>query len=404
MIAPAVPATTGNGLAMRLGVFLEALSRVAETDLVVVPVAGGIGELPALADRLGVATRSVPIIGRADTHFMLLSRIIDAGARLAAFRAYGRGSLAAFLSVEVLAELKAAVAGTDYDLVHVGRAYLAEAGLAIGGKCLSLDIDEDDATAHASMAVIARRRGRHDAAGWALAEAAAAERLLGRTWPIFSATFIAGAWEGAALRARHAGIRPEVVPNCTPMVARPDRRDDGRTVLFVGSYGHAPNVDGIDRFVRRVWPSVCARSARMPRLLLAGRDPPAAVLALGGRAGVTVLGPVDSVAEVYARATVAIAPLRAGGGTRIKVIEAAAHGVPMVATSLAARDIFPGRFDWGWVADDESGLTEALLAALADRSERRRRAALARAFVRSTHDRQAVVDRLAARLASLMTG
>jgi glycosyltransferase involved in cell wall biosynthesis len=80
------------------------------------------------------------------------------------------------------------------------------------------------------------------------------------------------------------------------------------------------------------------------RLLIAGADPPQELLAkrLGGR--ITYLGYVDRLADLYANAMLAIAPMHAGGGTRIKVLEAAAHAVPVVSTSAAANgitEIFP---------------------------------------------------------------
>jgi hypothetical protein len=73
-----------------------------------------------MAERLGVPLTVIPVAGRADTRFQLLSRIGDAAERLAAFRAYGRGSLAAHLSLPVLADLRGAVAGKRYDPSALG--------------------------------------------------------------------------------------------------------------------------------------------------------------------------------------------------------------------------------------------------------------------------------------------
>jgi hypothetical protein len=60
------------------------------------------------------------------------------------------------------------------------------------------------------------------------------------------------------------------------------------------------------------------------KLWLVGRDPPASVLALRHCQGVTVTGGVPDLAPLYARASLALVPLRAGGGTRIKLLEALA--------------------------------------------------------------------------------
>ena len=75
------------------------------------------------------------------------------------------------------------------------------------------------------------------------------------------------------------------------------------------------------------------------RALIVGNHPPDSVLALGTRRGITVTGAVDSVTPYYRQATVAVVPLRAGGGTRIKILEAAAHRVPVVSTPIGAEGL-----------------------------------------------------------------
>ncbi len=177
MIAPAMPALTGNGLAMRLGVFLEALSRLGAVDLAVLPVAGQSDASPTLPQALGATVNLLPIAGQIDTHFSLIARLRDPQERLRAFRQYGRSSLSARLPPQALGAFAAAFAGRDYDLVHVGRAYLAEAGLAVAGaRRRSLDVDEDDAVAWRSLAKRRRRRGEFDAAAMLEADSAALER------------------------------------------------------------------------------------------------------------------------------------------------------------------------------------------------------------------------------------
>ena len=75
------------------------------------------------------------------------------------------------------------------------------------------------------------------------------------------------------------------------------------------------------------------------RVVIVGSRPPDSVLALGTRSCVTVTGAVDYVTPYYRQATVAVVPLRAGGGTRIKILEAAAHRVPVVSTPVGAEGL-----------------------------------------------------------------
>ncbi len=115
---------------------------------------------------------------------------------------------------------------------------------------------------------------------------------------------------------------------------------DGRSgLLFVGSIAHAPNVDGLDWFIGDVMPMLepLGGAARL-RIVGSGMDayvPPRADLQL------TVMGRVDDsvLEQCYASARVVVAPLRFGGGVKGKVVEAIAHGVPVVMTHAGAQGL-----------------------------------------------------------------
>jgi glycosyltransferase involved in cell wall biosynthesis len=72
------------------------------------------------------------------------------------------------------------------------------------------------------------------------------------------------------------------------------------------------------------------------RFLIAGNGPPPEVVALARRPEIVVLGGFDDATPLYRRAALAVVPIRAGGGTRIKLLESANHGVPIVATRFGA--------------------------------------------------------------------
>ncbi|HEV2518495.1 MAG TPA: glycosyltransferase [Devosia sp.] len=397
-IAPATPARAGNGLAMRLGIFQDALAEVAEVETLVLPVSGPPPD-ERFTNAFGATTLSVSVAGRFDTQFALLSRIADPAERLRQFRFYGRGSRHAALSGPVLAEMKHALAGRHYDLAHIGRLYLADSLGSAPAPRLSLDLDEDDAWAWRRLAAAQTP----DEAAWSAAEAEAEDRLLARRGPAFAALFVSGPADAAALAERHPGLRFDVVANAIAFPAAPARRDDGATVLFVGAFGYRPNVEGVLWFIREVWPGVRARAAIPPRLLLVGRDPPAELQALDAPTdGIEVRGPVDDIATAYAAATLAIAPLHAGAGTRLKLIEAAAHGVPLVTTRLAARGLDCIDAETAWLADGSTPFADAVLAALADPATRRRRAELARQRAQAAHDRVQVVAGLARVFADML--
>jgi len=110
-------------------------------------------------------------------------------------------------------------------------------------------------------------------------------------------------------------------------------------LLFVGSMAHAPNVDGLDWFISEVMPKLePLGSAAQLRIVGSGMEayaPPRADLP------VTVMGRVDdaSLGQCYASARAVVAPLRFGGGVKGKVVEAIAHGVPVVMTPVGAQGL-----------------------------------------------------------------
>jgi glycosyltransferase involved in cell wall biosynthesis len=398
MIAPAMPALSGNGLAMRMGVFLAALRRLGEVDLIVAAFAGGLDAPPSLPTALGVETRVIPLAGREDTHFALIARLRDPAERLRAMRQYGRSAFAARLSPPVLADVAAAFAGRHYDRVHVGRAYLARAGLAIAGAAaLSLDADENDAIALRSQAAARRRAGEPLAAAQLGAESEALEREMRAELPQFARLFASSAAEAASLRALAPGPRLQVAPNAARAGGRP--RDDGRTLLFVGNLGYWPNVEGLVWLLERVWPRVVAGSARPPALWLAGGGCPPELARLARRAGARLLGAVEDLEAVYGRATLALAPLRCGGGTRIKIVEAALARVPVVATSFGAAGLGLRSGRDLWLADELSDFASAVIEALADPVARRGRAESAHLRLIGRHERESAVRALACQFA-----
>jgi glycosyltransferase involved in cell wall biosynthesis len=128
-------------------------------------------------------------------------------------------------------------------------------------------------------------------------------------------------------------------------------------ILFVGSMSYHANIRAAVDFTRTVWPGIRERFPKW-RLTLAGSDPAPAVRALGDEANVEVTGTVADIRPYYAEAIAAIVPMRTGGGTRLKILEAMAAGVPVVSTPLGAEglavspgvDILIAEKDGDWLA------------------------------------------------------
>jgi polysaccharide biosynthesis protein PslH len=153
---------------------------------------------------------------------------------------------------------------------------------------------------------------------------------------------------------------------------------DGTSVVFVGGFGHPPNVEAALRLGRAIFPAV---RARVPgaALEIVGDAPPAEVRALADD-GVTVTGRVPDTRPYLDRAAVVVAPLRLGGGMRVKVLEALAAGKALVATprALAGIELTPGAH--ALVGETDAELADAIAVLLDDPDRRRRLGEAARGW------------------------
>ena len=134
------------------------------------------------------------------------------------------------------------------------------------------------------------------------------------------------------LGARHVRVVPNAIPPLSPALVA--QRHD---VVFVGSLDWRPNADAAVLLAKEIWPR-CRALLPGARLVIVGRNPPLNIQALASH-DVLVEGSVASVRPYLDRAFATAIPLRAGSGTRIKILEAWAAGVPVIASRIAAEGL-----------------------------------------------------------------
>jgi polysaccharide biosynthesis protein PslH len=160
-------------------------------------------------------------------------------------------------------------------------------------------------------------------------------------WRRFDGVTFTSTLDEERARALMPSMRSAVVPNAVDLRSfRPgpgDPPSDGCTVMFFGINDYPPNTDGILFFVREVWPRLAASHPRV-RLKIVGPKPTPEILAQRN-ARVEVTGAVDDVRAHLAEAAAVIVPLRLGGGTRLKILEAMAMAKPIVSTTIGAEGI-----------------------------------------------------------------
>ena len=137
------------------------------------------------------------------------------------------------------------------------------------------------------------------------------------------------------------GARTAVIPNAADVEyyqPRPtDPPPDGRTVVYFGLLSTVPNVDGVIHFVRDIWPRIAEANPEARCKIIGGRPPPSLLALAGPRVELT--GFVSDLRPHLAAAAVVVVPLRLGGGTRLKIVEAMAMGKAIVSTTLGAEGI-----------------------------------------------------------------
>jgi len=205
------------------------------------------------------------------------------------------------------------------------------------------------------------------------------------------------------LLARYAldRSRVAVIPNAVaipgqrpPLAARPN-------ILFIGNFGYRPNAEAAQELITRIWPIVRGR-ALSAKLLVAGAHPEKIPAFAEAPERVVFTGLVHDLSALYSDVRLVCCPIRNGGGTRIKLIEAAALGKPIVATSVAAEGLgFSPDVDL-LISETPDGIANACLRLISDGPEADRLAASAYAKARTHYSLDDVRGQIARHIQAVL--
>jgi glycosyltransferase involved in cell wall biosynthesis len=225
----------------------------------------------------------------------------------------------------------------------------------------------------------------------------------------FTAATVASEAERRLLREAAPGFGPvEVIPNCIHLPdyadisawPEPGPRPEPGRLIFTGAFTYHANYDAARWFVGEVLPRVQERCPDA-RLTITGDH---AGLPLPPTPGVTLAGFVPDIRPAIAGAWASVVPMRLGGGTRLKILEALALGTPVIATAKGAEglDAEPGRHLL--VADDPQAFADATVALLQDAGLRSRLAENGYRLVAERYDWQVVAPALLRLVEAVITG
>lgn len=193
--------------------------------------------------------------------------------------------------------------------------------------------------------------------------------------------------EEARYFAGLGGKNVRVVPNgvdCAAYADLPTGRGGDPKILYVGTLSWGPNAAAAVFLARSVLPILRQRFPQAT-LRLVGKDPAPEILALGQLPGVEVAGAVPDVRPHLAAASLLAVPLEAGGGTRLKILEAFAAGLPVVSTTVGCEGIRAANGEHLVVAERRQ-FAEAILDLLAEPARGEALAIRARGLARDVYD------------------
>ncbi|HEV8309349.1 MAG TPA: glycosyltransferase [Methylomirabilota bacterium] len=201
----------------------------------------------------------------------------------------------------------------------------------------------------------------------------------------------------ATLATHVSGIPIRVIPNgvdTTFFVPPPPGTEDPKRIVFTGAINYQPNTDGVLHFCEEILPRIHAVAPEVT-FAVVGKDPPERVRALAGPR-VEVTGTVPDVRPWMCRAGMFVVPLRVGGGTRLKILEAMASGRAVISTSLGCEGLEVTHGDDIMIADTPADFADAVLRCLRDPGLRARLGARGRVLAERRYRWEVIGDELSA--------
>lgn len=303
-VTPVTPFSSSSGSEQRSALMLAGLTTVGPVDVLQLR--------PGAADQVGVAAQA--------GHVNVVAEVAGSGISLTRYRP--KGALTKNIEAALGREL------SEYQLI-VGRYVWPVCQLLVPGS-VPVVVDLDD---------FHYRYARQSP--WTLATArerlvkAVTHLLVRKQLKRFASAFVLSAQDQQEVKSASA-VPTVLLPNVPfsaagLITALPHHKQ----VLFVGSLWYRPNTDGVNWFLRNVWPKVLA-GVPSATLTLVGAAPASTRAAWAAQPGVTSPGFVENLAATYRQASLVIVPILSGGGTNIKVLEALAHGRPCLMTAFVA--------------------------------------------------------------------
>lgn len=193
-----------------------------------------------------------------------------------------------------------------------------------------------------------------------------------RTWRKANAC-LAVSQENASEIERVTGKKCYLVPNGVDLEffqPKPVAKHEPPTLLFVGNFSYIQNQDAVRFLVKEIFPLI-KKGTKTVRLLIVGRKPTKEIKSYAS-ADIEIRTDIRDIREAYAQADILLAPIRAGSGTKFKVLEAMAFGLAVVTTEVGIEGIKAEEGKEVIVRDDPQAMSDEVVRLLADRKSRQK--------------------------------
>jgi GT2 family glycosyltransferase/glycosyltransferase involved in cell wall biosynthesis len=258
--------------------------------------------------------------------------------------------------------------GNEYDIVHVFRhEVMSESVDAIRSYCPNAALMFNNMDLHYLRM---ERQAAVENSAERAAEARASKVKELATMAQADLIFVPSAYERDLLTQERLSRPVEIMPYMVDPEAPVAASSEARDVLFLGGFGHPPNIDAVQWFHQEIWPQV-ASACPGARFVVAGANPPPALLALRSDR-VVVTGRIDDLRPAFETARVFVAPLRYGAGVKGKLYTAMAFGTPIVTTSIGSEGIGLLAEEHALVGDTPQAIAEAVIRVFEDPDLERR--------------------------------
>lgn len=288
------------------------------------------------------------------------------------------------LSREMQKSIEKVVLQHCFDLVHCDSLPLAQYALAIPRIPKVLDEHNVEASIwrrHAKCQRSALRRL------YAALQASKMSRFEQRVCPKFDCCVAVSELDAHVIRTQYRARNVLVVPNGvdTKLFTPSEAQTIPGRIVFTGSMDWLPNQDAVLYFAESIWPLV-KRHLPHASFAVVGRRPPQAVERLALQYGFNLVADASDVRPHIAEAEVVVVPLRIGGGTRLKILEALAMAKPVVSTTIGAEGLELVHGKHILLADNPHDFANRVCALLTDSDMRARLSDNGRHFVVRHYD------------------